>query len=522
MIAYELLAGRPPFVADTPVGLLYAHVHTRAAAARGARRARARRDLRLGRVAARQGPRRPPAVGGGGMGRARGAGGRGDGPVLAPPRGDHRAGARGGAARRGREPATTERRRARTRRASSPTPTPLAPPAVGPRARAGAGAGRGRGRGGARRGRPRSPAFVVPDDREPADPPASRRRAPDARPRRRTTSTRDGRQELVIALLRGAPRGRSAHSGVVLVQHRGRQAAVETITEARAGVPGRPADGDDFGSGLASGDFDRDGHADLAIGTPGRERVSVLYGAAAGSTTAAPSSSRAAARGCRRRRSLRLRAGGPRPRRRRLRRPRGRRARRARRAAVAAARCTSSSAAPGACAGPRARHPAPGPAMAGFGMRLRVGRRRRRRAARPRGGRPAARRGAGHATYCRSGAARARALPRCCRRPGAPRASRSATSTATAAPTSSRATPSTSTRRRPPVGRGLVRVWFGSRDGPRPTPLEITQDTPTIPGVDEPGRRVRRRRGGRRHGLGRVRGHDRRAPSREDERRRPA
>ena len=29
VIVYELLAGRPPFVADTPVGLLYAHVHTR-------------------------------------------------------------------------------------------------------------------------------------------------------------------------------------------------------------------------------------------------------------------------------------------------------------------------------------------------------------------------------------------------------------------------------------------------------------------------------------------------------------
>ena len=28
VIAYELLAGRPPFVSDTPVGLLYAHVHT--------------------------------------------------------------------------------------------------------------------------------------------------------------------------------------------------------------------------------------------------------------------------------------------------------------------------------------------------------------------------------------------------------------------------------------------------------------------------------------------------------------
>ena len=39
----------------------------------------------------------------------------------------------------------------------------------------------------------------------------------------------------------------------------------------------------------------------------------------------------------------------------------------------------------------------------------------------------------------------------------------------------------------PPVGAGLVRVWFGSRDGPRPDPLEITQDSPRIPDVNEPG-----------------------------------
>jgi hypothetical protein len=39
----------------------------------------------------------------------------------------------------------------------------------------------------------------------------------------------------------------------------------------------------------------------------------------------------------------------------------------------------------------------------------------------------------------------------------------------------------------PPVGAGLVRVWLGTKAGPRSTPLVITQNTPTIPGNDEPG-----------------------------------
>jgi hypothetical protein len=58
--------------------------------------------------------------------------------------------------------------------------------------------------------------------------------------------------------------------------------AWRVITEAAAGVPGRPRADDAFGSGLASGDFDRDGWADLAIGTPGKDRVSVLYGGSRG------------------------------------------------------------------------------------------------------------------------------------------------------------------------------------------------------------------------------------------------
>ena len=91
----------------------------------------------------------------------------------------------------------------------------------------------------------------------------------------------DGRQELVIAMLRAAPRGSTRRSGVVLLR-RGRGWRV--ITESDAGVPGRPRTTTTFGSGLASGDFDRDGSADLAIGTPGRSRVSVLFGGARGIT----------------------------------------------------------------------------------------------------------------------------------------------------------------------------------------------------------------------------------------------
>ena len=39
----------------------------------------------------------------------------------------------------------------------------------------------------------------------------------------------------------------------------------------------------------------------------------------------------------------------------------------------------------------------------------------------------------------------------------------------------------------PPVGAGLVRVWLGAHDGPRPTPLVVSQDSPKVSGVGEPG-----------------------------------
>jgi hypothetical protein len=88
----------------------------------------------------------------------------------------------------------------------------------------------------------------------------------------------DGRQEIVMGAIRGAKAGDGPQSGVVLV-HRGPEAdSASLFTVASVGLEGRPRPGDNFGSGLASADFDADGQADLAIGTPGRNVISVLYG----------------------------------------------------------------------------------------------------------------------------------------------------------------------------------------------------------------------------------------------------
>jgi hypothetical protein len=65
------------------------------------------------------------------------------------------------------------------------------------------------------------------------------------------------------------------------------------FTQESPGVPGTADLQDNFGFGLASGDFDQDGFADLAIGVPGEDigmigsagAVIALYGSAAGLTT---------------------------------------------------------------------------------------------------------------------------------------------------------------------------------------------------------------------------------------------
>ena len=92
----------------------------------------------------------------------------------------------------------------------------------------------------------------------------------------------DGRQELVAAFVTASVRGDAAAGGAVLLHDPGGREDWAVITPSAAGVPRPHERGDEFGSGLASGDFDADGRADLAIGMPGKERVSVLYGSGQG------------------------------------------------------------------------------------------------------------------------------------------------------------------------------------------------------------------------------------------------
>jgi hypothetical protein len=76
-----------------------------------------------------------------------------------------------------------------------------------------------------------------------------------------------------VTVLRGAPTGLTGSGGQLLNQN-------------TPGVPGANEQGDEFARALAAGDFDRNGHADLAIGAPRETVVAtgdgaewVLYGA---------------------------------------------------------------------------------------------------------------------------------------------------------------------------------------------------------------------------------------------------
>jgi hypothetical protein len=99
----------------------------------------------------------------------------------------------------------------------------------------------------------------------------------------------DGRQEIAVGLPDlGRTGGRPAGTVVVLRQ-RGPRLGWERFAAARWRLPGAPRSATTtFGRALASGDFDGDGHADLAVGAAGadlsRGAVLVRYGSRAGLT----------------------------------------------------------------------------------------------------------------------------------------------------------------------------------------------------------------------------------------------
>jgi predicted Ser/Thr protein kinase len=83
----------------------------------------------------------------------------------------------------------------------------------------------------------------------------------------------DGRAELVL----GMPGSGADHAGTVVI--RGRDGVDKVVTPGDAELRG-PYDQDvEFGASVASGDFDRDGWADLAVSAPGRDAVTIMHGA---------------------------------------------------------------------------------------------------------------------------------------------------------------------------------------------------------------------------------------------------
>ena len=273
VMVYEMLAGRPPFDSETPVGVLYRHVHEPPAPLKSLL-PHPQPDLcEWVEWLLQKAPHDRPQSAAEAWNALEeiavtelGAYWRRDAAVTA----SQDAPTAATAADTTEDGATV--RLATGPTARKPTPTPPAPRPRRPRRRA-----RMAAAAAALAGVAGAAAYAALSREE--DPPGATP-ARDA-PRHATPYDfdGDGRQELVMALLRARPRGGSTGSGVVLV-HRGakRRPSWSVITEAGAGIGGRPRAEDSFGSGLASADFDGDGRADLAIGTPGKGRVSVLYG----------------------------------------------------------------------------------------------------------------------------------------------------------------------------------------------------------------------------------------------------
>jgi hypothetical protein len=81
---------------------------------------------------------------------------------------------------------------------------------------------------------------------------------------------------VVLGLANAAKAGSGVYGGVVLIGNADRK--ITALTGEDAGVPPPATGSDGFGMAVASADFDRDGVADLAVSAPGRKALYVLYG----------------------------------------------------------------------------------------------------------------------------------------------------------------------------------------------------------------------------------------------------